>query len=336
MTEARLWESAPGGKVKCSLCSFRCVISEGKRGICGVRENTGGVLNSLNYGRVVARGMDPIEKKPLFHFLPGTESYSIATVGCNFRCLHCQNSDISQMPKDLKIITGEHIKADSIVAEADALFARSIAYTYTEPTIFYEFAYDCMELAVKKGLKNIFVTNGYMTEECLGTLKGLLHAANVDVKSFNDKTYKKVCGARLEPVLKSVERMRDMGIWVEVTTLIIPTINDSEEELREIAKWVASIDPGMPWHVSAFYPAYKMMDLPPTDPKTVERAREIGLSEGLRYVYTGNIRHGSGENTVCHSCDELLIERSGYAILANNIENRACPKCKSPTNGVWE
>ncbi|MCK5236603.1 MAG: radical SAM protein, partial [Deltaproteobacteria bacterium] len=183
---------------------------------------------------------------------------------------------------------------------------------------------------------NIFVTNGYMTEECLGTLKGLLHAANVDVKSFNDKTYKKVCGARLEPVLKSVERMRDMGIWVEVTTLIIPTINDSEEELREIAKWVASIDPGMPWHVSAFYPAYKMMDLPPTDPKTVERAREIGLSEGLRYVYTGNIRHGSGENTVCHSCDELLIERSGYAILANNIENRACPKCKSPTNGVWE
>ncbi|MCP3676420.1 MAG: AmmeMemoRadiSam system radical SAM enzyme, partial [Deltaproteobacteria bacterium] len=256
--EARLYERREDKAVRCYLCAHLCSIKEGHKGICGVREVREGTLYALDYGKLIARHIDPIEKKPFFHFQPGSASYSVATVGCNFRCLHCQNYEISQMPKESKKILGESITAEEVVEAVASTGCRSIAYTYTEPTIFFEFAYDCMKLAKERGMRNVFVTNGYMTRECLDEFKELLDGANVDVKAFTEGFYKRVCGAKLAPVLESVEYMRELGIWVEVTTLIIPTKNDSEEELREIARWIYRTDKKIPWHISAFYPTYKM------------------------------------------------------------------------------
>lgn len=232
MREARLYRQGEGGYTDCHLCAFRCHIADGKRGVCGVRENIGGTLYTHVYGRLIAQHADPIEKKPLFHFMPGTRSYSIATVGCNFRCLHCQNAEISQMPRDEKRVMGDTVSPVEVVECAEDDDCSTIAYTYTEPTIFFEFADDVATMAKDRGLKNIFVTNGYMTPECLDELSGKLDAANVDVKSFSESFYRKVCGAKLSPVLESVEKMVEMGVWVEITTLIIPTLNDSPEELK--------------------------------------------------------------------------------------------------------
>ncbi len=334
MREARLYSPAEKGYVDCYLCEFHCHIADGKRGVCGVRENMGGVLYTHIYGRLIAEHIDPIEKKPLFHFQPSSRSYSIATVGCNFRCLHCQNAEISQMPRDSKRILGEEVAPDEVVSEAYETGCSSISYTYTEPTIFFEYAYDTGVLAKERGLKNVFVTNGYMTTECLDELKDVLDAANVDVKSFSENFYRKVCGATLAPVLKSVERMRELGVWVEVTTLVIPTLNDSESELREIAKWIYSTDRSMPWHISAFHPAYKLSNLPPTPASKIERAREIGLEEGLKYVYTGNIPGREGESTFCYNCKRLLIERYGFTVKKNLIAGSRCPYCDFLIDGV--
>lgn len=332
--EARLYNKLEDNLVRCFLCNHRCKIADGKRGICGVRENREGILYTLIYGKVVAQHIDPIEKKPLFQFQPGSLSYSIATVGCNFRCLHCQNWEISQMPKDLRRIEGIEITPEEIVERAVETRCKSISYTYTEPTIFFEYAYDCSRLAKERGLKNIFVTNGYMTRECLDELKGLLDAANVDVKSFSEEFYKRVCGARFAPVLEAIDYMRRLGIWVEVTTLIIPTQNDSEEEIREIAKWIYKTDPSMPWHISAFYPAYKMTHLPRTPVSIIDRAREIGLEEGLKYVYTGNVPGDPGESTYCYNCKRLVIERFGFTVRRNLIKKAACPHCGVRIDGV--
>ncbi|MBI5453745.1 MAG: AmmeMemoRadiSam system radical SAM enzyme [Deltaproteobacteria bacterium] len=334
MKEARLYRTATAGHVDCFLCEFRCHIADGKRGVCGVRENMGGTLYTLIYGRLIAEHIDPIEKKPLFHFQPGSTSYSIATVGCNFRCLHCQNSEISQMPREQKRILGEEVSAEEVVSEAVETGCSSVSYTYTEPTIFFEYAYDVAVLAREKGLKNVFVTNGYMTPECLDEMKGLLDAANVDVKSFSEQFYKKVCGATLAPVLKAVERMRSLGIWVEITTLVIPGMNDGDDELKAIAKWIAGTDKTMPWHISAFHPAYKLHDLPPTPRETITRARDIGIAEGLRYVYTGNIPGEKGESTFCHKCGKLLVERYGFAVKKNLLKESACPFCGAFIDGV--
>lgn len=334
MKEARLYKPAGNGTVDCRLCGFRCHIADGKRGVCGVRENMGGVLYTHTWGRLVAEHIDPVEKKPMFHFQPASRSYSIATVGCNFRCLHCQNSEISQMPKDQKKIIGDEVSPEEVVAEAHETGCSSISYTYTEPTIFFEFAYDVGVLAKDKGLKNIFVTNGYMTRECLDELKGVLDGANVDLKAFSEGFYKKVCGARLAPVLESIAYMRELGIWVELTTLIIPTLNDSEQELRDIARWIYSVDKAMPWHVSAFHPAYKLNEIPPTPPETLERARDIGLEEGLRYVYTGNIPGQIGESTYCYHCGAILIKRLGFTVKENLIKDSRCPKCATAIDGV--
>lgn len=332
--EARLYSKVDKGRVVCGLCSFRCRIEDGRHGVCGVRENIGGVLYTRTWGRVVAESTDPVEKKPLYHFQPGSLSYSIATVGCNFRCLHCQNSGISQAPRAGKLPGGEETSPEEIASEAYETGCSSVAYTYTEPTIFFEFAQDVGALAKKMGLKNIFVTNGYMTGECLGELKGLLDAANVDLKSFSDKFYRDVCGARLAPVLESIERMRELGVWVEVTTLVIPDMNDSEEELRRIARWINRTDKRMPWHISAFHPAYKMGDVPPTPVETLEKARDIGIEEGLRYVYTGNIPGHKGESTYCYNCGALLIERLGFRVKRNDIDDSKCPKCGVVIDGV--
>jgi pyruvate formate lyase activating enzyme len=332
--EARFYEALDGRKVRCHLCSHRCVIAEGKRGICGVRENRKGRLYTLVYGRAIAYHVDPIEKKPLYHFLPGSRSYSIATVGCNFRCLHCQNWEISQMPREGRGISGLELPPEEVVRQAEQYDCASISYTYTEPTIFAEYAVDCAELARERGIKNVFVTNGYITPEALSEVARYLDAANIDLKGFTEKFYREVCGARLKPVLESIKLYKKLGVWIEVTTLIIPGYNDDEEQLRGIAKFIKSVGEEIPWHVTRFHPDYKLMSVPSTPLETLRRAREIGREEGLLYVYIGNIL-GEGENTRCYSCGELLIERHGFEILKYRVEKNKCPKCGAEIHGIW-
>lgn len=333
MKEAVLYHKEKD-KVRCDLCSHRCLIGDGKRGVCMVRENKGGRLYSLVYGKTIAANVDPIEKKPLFHYKPGTDSFSIASIGCNFRCEFCQNWDISQKSKNGSEIVGREMSPEEIAESATGTGCQSIAYTYTEPTIFFEYAQDTAKIARKRGLGNVFVTNGFMTPECLDHAKWL-DAANVDLKSFSDEFYRKVCGARLEPVLESLKGMVKRGIWVEVTTLIVPTKNDSEEELRQIAEFIKNeLGTFVPWHVSRFHPDYKLTDLRATPIETIKRAREIGLETGLRYVYSGNVPHENAENTYCYNCDELLIERYGFNVARNNVEDSRCPSCKVKIDGV--
>ena len=334
MKEAMFYENIDG-KVRCHLCNHHCVIKDGKRGICAVRQNHNGRLYSLVYGKSVAVGIDPIEKKPFFNFYPGTSSYSIATVGCNFHCLHCQNWEISQMPrgKGGKIV-GDELEPERIVSEAMRSGCESIAYTYTEPTIFFEYAYATAKLAHQKAIKNIFVTNGYTSSEAIKEIAPFLDAANVDLKSFDEDFYHEICGAKLQPVLDSIRLYKDLGVWVEVTTLIIPGYNDDEIQLKEIAEFIKGVGDEIPWHITAFYPAYKLLDVPPTPVESLRKAREIGLNAGLRYVYEGNIPGEGGESTYCSNCGELLIERRGYYIKRNELVDGRCPKCKAKMAGV--
>jgi pyruvate formate lyase activating enzyme len=333
MKEALLYEKAGDGKVKCFLCAQRCVISPGKRGICAVRENVDGTLYSLVYGKVIAKNIDPIEKKPLFHFHPGSRSYSIATVGCNFKCLHCQNYEISQYPKQRGDIPGEDMTPEQIVSAAESSGCESISYTYTEPTIFMEFAYDCARLAREKGIKNVFVSNGFCTPEAVRLIAPYLDGNNIDLKG-DDNFYKRVAGARLQPVLDTIRLMKELGVWVEITTLIIPGYNDSEDFLKWAAGFIKSVDPAMPWHVTQFYPTYKLTDAPRTPVKTLRRAREIGLEAGLKYVYEGNVPGEGGENTYCPSCGELLIERMGFYLSSIKMKDSKCQKCGAHIEGV--
>jgi pyruvate formate lyase activating enzyme len=327
MKEALWYQKLSDGRVRCDLCNHRCVIPDGKRGICGVRENKDGTLYSLVYGKVIATHVDPIEKKPLFNFYPGTRAFSIATVGCNLKCTHCQNAEISQMPVDRKHIMGQDATPEQIVQMAEETHSESIAYTYTEPTIFMEYAYDTAKIARERGIKNVFVTNGYMTEDALRDMQPYLDAANVDLKGFTEEHYKKVCGARLKPVLDTLKLMKELGIWVEVTTLIIPTLNDSEEQLRGIAEFILSLGSETPWHVSRFHPTYKMLDLPPTPVKSIVRARQIGMEIGLRYVYSGNVPGDKGENTYCHNCGKVIIPRYGYQLGKTHVKDSKCEYC---------
>ncbi|MBN2126496.1 MAG: AmmeMemoRadiSam system radical SAM enzyme [Deltaproteobacteria bacterium] len=335
MKEAYLYEKLEDRKVRCSLCNHRCLIPEGGKGICGVRENVEGTLFSLVYRKVIARHVDPIEKKPLFHFLPGSRAYSVATPGCNFRCVFCQNADISQMPVDHGRVLGDPLTPEEIVN--DALTARSaaIAYTYTEPTVYFELALDTARIAARKGVRNVFVSNGYMTEECLREIHPDLHGANVDLKAFTERFYREQCGARLDPVLRTLERLVGTGVWLEVTTLLIPGLNDAEEELRGMARFLAGLDPGIPWHISRFHPTYRLTSIGPTSPSGLRRAREIGLEEGLRYVYTGNVPGDEGEKTFCHGCGVLLIDRYGFMVRRNDVGGGFCPHCGVKVPGVW-
>ncbi len=332
MKEARFYEKIGGGKVKCFLCAQYCTISPGKRGVCAVRENVEGTLYSLVYGKVIARHIDPIEKKPLFHFYPGSTSYSIATVGCNFKCMHCQNYDISQYPKKYGDIPGEEMTPEQVVEEAERAGCESISYTYTEPTIFMEFAYDCARLAHQKGIKNVFVSNGYTGPEATRLIAPYLDGNNIDLKG-DDPFYRKIVGAKLQPVLDTIRLMKELGVWVEVTTLIIPTHNDSEDFLKWVAEFIKSIDPAMPWHVTQFYPTYHLMDKPRTPVSTLRKAREIGLGAGLKYVYEGNVPGEGGENTYCPSCGELLLERFGFTLTKVALTNSVCPKCGAKVEG---
>jgi pyruvate formate lyase activating enzyme len=334
MKEAMLYEKLGEGKVRCNLCNHRCLIFPQKKGICQVRQNYNGTLYSLVYERLISKAIDPIEKKPLFHFHPGSSSYSIATIGCNFHCPHCQNHDISQYPQEHQEIIGHKITPEEIANDALGYGCKSISYTYVEPTVFFEYAYEVARLAHQLGIKNVFVSNGYLTEEAIRILAPYLDGINVDLKAFSDGFYRRL-GAKLQPVLDSIKLLKELDVWVEVTTLIIPTLNDSEEELREIALFIKDVDEGIPWHVTRFHPSYKLKDLPSTPPETLQRARRVGLGVGLRYVYEGNVLSEEGENTYCYSCGELLIKRFYFQVLEYKIQDGRCPYCKAKIDGVW-
>jgi pyruvate formate lyase activating enzyme len=332
--EATLYEPAEEGKVLCRLCAHRCLIAESKFGVCSVRQNQGGKLMTLVYAEVIAVHIDPIEKKPLFHFLPGTTSFSMATAGCNFRCGFCQNWQISQAGKKKGALGGEALSPEDAVGLAKARGCRSISYTYTEPTIFFEYAGDTARLARAHGLSNVFVTNGYMTAEALEAARGWLDAANVDLKSFREETYHRVCGGHLQPVLDSIVLMKELGMWVEVTTLVVPGMNDGDDELAEIAGFLAGVDADLPWHVSRFHPDYRYTDAPATPLATLERALELGKKAGLRYIYLGNVA-GQFEDTACPQCGQALIRRKGFSVSENKIRNSSCPQCGSGIAGIW-
>ena len=326
--EAMLWEVAEGSEVRCRLCAHRCHIKDGGRGICEVRENRGGILYTLSYGRLIARHIDPIEKKPLFHFLPGSKSYSIATIGCNFRCGFCQNFEISQMErKGRSELAGEEFSPVEIASDARRTGCTSISYTYTEPTIFFEYALATAKEAKQWGMKNVFVTNGYETAETVQEMRGLIDAANVDLKSFSDEFYKKQCHARLDPVLESIRLMYGAGIHVEVTTLIVPGLNDSDGELRAIAKYLRGLSPDLGWHVSRFHPDYKLTDRDATPERTIFRAVDIGREEGLNYVWAGNLPRRGYEDTVCPNCNKAVIRRSVFTILETKLSGNRCGYC---------
>ncbi len=334
MKEALFYEKFEGHKVRCSLCAHHCAIDERKRGKCGVRENRGGTLYSLVYGKLISMNIDPIEKKPLFHFYPASSSMSISTAGCNFRCSHCQNYDISQYPKKNIDIPGQDATPEEVVNAAEKAGCKSISYTYTEPTVFFEFAYDCARLAHERGIKNVFVSNGYTGPEAVEAIAPFLDANNIDLKGDNE-FYKKICGAKLQPVLDTIKLMHELGVWLEITTLIIPGHNDSEEVLGGIIDFIKSVDPAIPWHVSQFYPTYELMDCPKTPLETLKMAREMGLERGLKYVYEGNVPGKGSESTYCPDCGELLVERFGYQVRSNRIRDGKCFSCSRKIEGVW-
>jgi pyruvate formate lyase activating enzyme len=342
MKEALLYEGLDSQRVRCNLCAHRCLIPPGQKGVCWVRENQEGRLYSLVYGLPLSQAVDPVEKKPLFHFHPGSTTYSIATVGCNFRCFFCQNADISQMPRDRGEILGHQVMPEEVVRAAQRHQSRSIAYTYTEPTIFFEYTYDIAAFAHEVGIASVYVTNGYMTSEMLELFQGLknghepwLDAANVDLKAFRDETYRRVCGARLQPVLDSLKVMKQLGVWVEVTTLLVPSMNDSDAEVREIACFIAQeLGVEVPWHVSRFHPDYKMHDRGLTLPETLHRAYELGREAGLRYVYVGNMPGAHLEDTHCPACDSVVIGRWGFQVRYRNLEDGNCSHCGTKIDGI--
>ncbi len=334
MKECLFYRKLENKKVQCETCHHYCTILPGNRGICGVRENKDGKLCLLVYNKAVSCNIDPIEKKPLFHFMPGSYSFSVATVGCNFHCQNCQNADISQASKegcffDKSEIPGEKLTPKEIIEQAKKNNCQSISYTYTEPTIFFKYALDIMRLAQKEGLKNCFVSNGYMTEKVLKKVKPYLDAINVDLKFFNNTSYLKICGAKLKPILENLKLIKKLGIWLEITTLLIPKYNDSVKELTALANFIAKeLGINTPWHISRFYPAYKLIDVEPTPVEKIHEACNIGKKAGLKYVYAGNIPDDNFENTYCPKCGKIMIKRIEYEIERFD-KNGKCSKCNN-------
>ncbi len=335
LKKAVLWEPGEDKKVRCKLCNWRCLIDVGKLGRCCVRENIDGVLYSLTYDKVCSANPDPIEKKPLFHFQPGTRSFSVATMGCNFRCEFCQNWQISQAALERGRIDGEPITPEQIVEGAVRSRCKSIAYTYTEPTVFMELCDDCGRLAKERGLTNVFVSNGYMTIEAIDFAGEWLNGINVDLKSFSEDYYTRLCKARLPAVLDTIGYIaKETNIWLEITTLLVPGENDSDDELKKLADFlVTKAGADVPWHISRFHPQYKYLDSVPTPISSLERAYDIGRAAGLHYVYFGNVPGSESESTFCYKCGRMLIERVGYRILANHIKNSRCPDCETEIAG---
>ncbi len=336
MKEAKLWEKQADGRVKCNLCGHRCSLNDGRFGICGARKNEKGILYSVAYGRLIATNIDPIEKKPLFHFLPGSKSFSLASAGCNFRCQFCQNYSISQLRNEDLIKKSDNATPKEVVETARSRGCKSMSYTYTEPTVNFEFVYECSQLANERNIYNTWVTNGFMTAETIETITPYIDAANVDLKAFKEETYNDVLGGKLQVVLDSIKMMKEKGIWLELTTLVVPDMNDSDEELTKLAQFIADVDPLIPWHVSRYHADYKYLTRRDKTPeKTLEKAADIGKKAGLKYIYCGNLWGSEGEHTFCHSCNEKLVERYGFTILSNKIVGGKCSKCSSEIPGKW-
>ena len=334
MKEALLYKKLQNKMVQCLNCAHRCVILLAKRGICGVRKNINGKLYSLVYGKACALNIDPIEKKPFFHFWPGSYSLSVATLGCPFSCKNCQNWDISQGPKITGKIAGEDIPPEEIVKKAKKNKVPSISYTYTDPVVFSEYALDTMKLAKRAGLKNNWVSNGFWSKELFDLISPYLDAANIDLKGFTDEFYIKYCGGRLQPVLDTLKRAKKKGIWIEVTTLVIPTLSDSEEMFKDIANFIKTeLGPQTPWHISQFSGAisWKLTHLPETPVETLKKAWQIGKEAGLKYVYTGNVPGLPSEDTFCPKCNALVIDRTNYIIHRLDKDGK-CPKCGEDLN----
>lgn len=332
--EAMLYEKIERDRVRCFLCAHRCVIAPSHFGICGVRKNVDGKLFTFAYGNAVAANIDPIEKKPLYHFFPGTASYSVATAGCNFKCGFCQNWQISQISEREPGFKETVLTPSDIVKEAKLKGCHSISYTYTEPTIFFEYAYDTAKLAKEEGLYNVFVSNGYMTREAFLEIKPYLDAINIDLKSFREEFYEKICRGRLKPVLESIKIAKELGIWVEVTTLVIPGQNDSEEELADIAEFISGVGREIPWHISRFHPDYKFTGYKDTPVSTLNIAFDLAKERGLRYVYLGNVF--DREDTYCCHCHKLLIKRGYFSTEENNIDGGKCRFCGKAVEGVFQ
>jgi pyruvate formate lyase activating enzyme len=335
MHKARLWKPARDGKVACHLCSHACVIADGELGKCGVRVNSGGELHTKVYDRIAALNLDPIEKKPLYHYKPGTTSFSIGTAGCNMACTFCQNAGLSQSPKAGGMVQGQLAKPEEIVDAAVRSGAASISYTYSEPTIFFELVQDTSKLALEKGLANVMVSNGFMTGKCLEELDGLIQAANIDLKAFTDTFYEEQCDARLKPVLSNLKQVKEMGWWLEVTTLVIPGLNDSASELAEIAGFIAGeLGRDTPWHISRFQPTHRLTDRGPTPVSALETAHDKGREAGLHYIYVGNVPGHARNSTYCPECEACCIERSGFAVHGRNMQGRACAACGTQIAGL--
>ena len=352
MKEAQLYSHLGNLQVHCQLCAHSCKIPEGKFGFCGVRQNISGILYTHNYAKLVAVNIDPVEKKPLYHFFPGTSTFSIASVGCNFRCGFCQNWEISQfnprsltpagasLDRKLEVTDpisqhlGEDFSADKVVKLARQNNCRSIAYTYTEPTIYFEFVLETAKLAKVAGLKNIFVTNGYMSQTAVSLLSPYLDAANIDLKFFKESSYQRICSAKLGPVLDSIQLLKAAGVWVEITTLIIPGQNDAPEELTAMAKFIAAVNKDIPWHISRFHADYKFKDYTSTPECTLKLAYDLGINQGLHYVYVGNFG-AWGQDTLCGRCQKLLIKRDGFNILEYHLTQNRCVFCQAALPGVF-
>ncbi|MFH1478284.1 MAG: AmmeMemoRadiSam system radical SAM enzyme [Candidatus Omnitrophota bacterium] len=334
LKEALLYDKLSDSKVQCILCRHNCTILPGEFGICGVRKNIDGKLYTYAFGSVIASHVDPVEKKPLYHFLPGSMSFSIATIGCNFKCSFCQNHEISQRSFKDGENEGYAMSPEEVAKEAKKNNCKSVSYTYTEPTIFFEYAYECSKLAKKAGLKNVFVTNGYMTEKALNMISPYLDACNVDLKSFNKGFYKNICGADLDGVLDSIRIMKKQGIWIEITTLVVTGENDSEKELKDVARFISSLDKNIPWHVSRYHPDYKYVKGGPTPIERLRLARSIGENAGLRYIYLGNVLEGG--NTYCYNCRKLLVERETFSVREGYVRQNKCPNCSKEIEGRWQ
>ncbi|MBI5731849.1 MAG: AmmeMemoRadiSam system radical SAM enzyme [Candidatus Magasanikbacteria bacterium] len=346
MFKAVLREKLDGQRVRCQACAHYCVIERDNTGVCGVRYNDDGELFLAVYGRPISVHVDPIEKKPLYHFLPGTEIFSLGTVGCNFGCDFCQNWDISQFKIQNPRLPGGGAKSKiqkfgeewmpkKIIEHCLKNKIPSIAYTYNEPTIFAEYVYDTARLAKENGLKNVMVSNGYQSKKSLNYLAPVIDAINIDLKAWDEKFYLKICRAKLSVVKENIKLWKEKGVWVEITTLLIPGRNDEEGDLRALAKFLAGVDKGMPWHLSRFFPQYKMTDGKATPLETLIKTYEIGEKVGLKYTYVGNVLETNYEHTFCSRCGEKLIERLGMGIVQNKVKDGACFKCGERVEGIW-
>lgn len=321
--------------VRCGVCAHRCLVRPGRQGICGVRENHDGLLYATAYGNVVAAALDPIEKKPLYHVAPGSTAWSIATPGCPFHCSFCQNWEIAQGPRLGLALPSRPMAPEAVLRAALDHGADAIAYTYVEPTVFLEYALDVGRLARAAGLRNVWITDGYATPEAVGLLATFVDAANVDLKAFDERFYHRLCGARLAPVLEAIVALRAAGVWLEITTLVIPGHNDSPDELHALTAWVVEhLGPETPWHVSRFHPDFRLRDVPPTPASTLSRAAAIGREEGLKHVYIGNAPDLASEDTACAGCGAVVIERRGYRARSLLSRAGACPRCGRPLAGI--